>query len=87
MVLLEPVDKFVREAMRSARDGEWTDLSRSSGGKERKKRVWLVRGGLQSCEPRFPGRGGETVGVVGGSDGLEAQAGPEGFGQEIVYDA
>ena len=80
VVVLEPVDKFVREAMRSARKGEWTDLPKLSKGEESRKRVWFVRGGLQSCEPRFPGDGGETLGIVG--EPLDG----EGFGEEIMYD-
>jgi len=111
VILLEPVQKFVEEAYRSAREGEWRDLpsvlkkeeegtGRSKEGTERRKemerrledgkrgrgkRIWFVKGGLQDCEPKFPGRGGEGIGVV--DEALSGGGG--GFGQEdgeVVYD-
>jgi protein N-terminal methyltransferase len=89
VILLEPVDKFVQEAYRSGRDGEWRDLpvdgSVGNYGLERGKRVWFVKAGLQGCDPVFPARGGQSLGVVGTSAGGEAQEGFGGDG-EISYD-
>ena len=94
VILLEPVDKFVREAHRAAKDGEWAvdlPLAGQTAGKglprvgERGKRVWFVKAGLQGCDPVHPATNGETVGVVGEKLGGEEQ---EGFGGEgdVTYD-
>jgi protein N-terminal methyltransferase len=101
VILLEPVDKFVREAYRSALDGEWKDLPKragmqvdgataaagSSSSKCRGKRVWFVKAGLQGCDPKHPAQVGESLGVVGEKNGGEEE---EGFGGgaegEITYD-
>ena len=89
VILLEPVDKFVREAYSSALDGKWRDLPKKGEtkekGKGRGKRVWFVKAGLQGCDPKYPARGGESLGVVGERYSGEEE---EGFGGEgeITYD-
>lgn len=83
VILLEPVDKFVREAHRSAVAGEWLDLPLEEGRMEkgnseanrkaeqggRGKRLVCIKGGLQGFDPAYPVRGGEVIGTVGASKG------------------
>lgn len=57
VVLVEPVDKFVREAYTQA--SSWKDVQ--AGNK-----VWVIKGGLQTLDPADPASGGESLGVVGG---------------------
>lgn len=57
VVLVEPVDKFVRQA--HAQAGRWRDVQ---GG----KKVWVIKGGLQTLDPARPAEGGESLGIVGG---------------------
>lgn len=95
MVLAEPVGKFVDEAKRDSagwwdlRQGKADTLERGSG-KGRGKRVWLIKGGLQTLDPARPADGGESKGVVGVGGGGEGE-GLEGErmedGGEVVYDA
>ena len=105
VVLLEPVDKFVKEAWRSARDGEWRDLPKSSNtsqeigkkehdeGKTRKdnfskgrgKRVWFLKRGLQGCDPRYPQKEAESLGVVRENGQGEECEGFDNEG-EMIYD-
>lgn len=94
--MLEPVEKFVREGMRAANGCEWRVLRQrasiaskkdgKSGDTGRRKRVWFVKGGLQDCDPMYPGRGGEGLGLAGAARGGEGA----GFGDadgEVAYDA
>jgi protein N-terminal methyltransferase len=62
VVLTEPVDKFVREARKSAEG--WRDIAtrRGEGG----KKVWIIKEGLQKLDPARPADQGESLGVVGG---------------------
>lgn len=92
VVLVEPVPKFVGEAVQHAKAGQWRDLPSSSaekadeknglmGGDDRSprrgKRVWFVKGGLQGLDPRFPTRRGDDLGVVSSGD-IEGES--DGFG-------
>ena len=93
VVMLEPVGKFLAEAKRSAAHGEWKDLPEDEkeetpkGKNNRGKRVWFVKGGLQSCDPRFPIKGGENEGVVGQARG--ENSGDDHFGgtSQMLYDS
>ena len=104
--MIEPVGKFLQQALREVASGDWRDLPCpprkdangmgrkkekemvrriDEGSESRGKRVWFVKGGLQTCKPSYPSRGGESVGLVG-----EARGGSSGgFGGEgeVIYDA
>jgi protein N-terminal methyltransferase len=93
VVMVEPVDKFVSEAYRSARDGEWRDLPSDPSLEmdqrvgDRGKRIWFIKGGLQGLDPKYPGQSktAETIGVVGTAKGGDAAEGFNGDG-EVTYD-
>ncbi|ORY23610.1 AdoMet dependent proline di-methyltransferase-domain-containing protein [Naematelia encephala] len=85
VITVEPVGKFIDEGYRQGRDREWADLQRQKES-GRGKRVWFVKGGLQTLDPRYPAKNGEVVGVVGEARGGDTVA----FGEaeaEVVYDA
>lgn len=62
---------------RERRAAEWN--------RGRGKRVWVVRGGLQSLDPAYPTRGGnQSLGVVG--EAREGDKGNLGEDGNIQYD-
>lgn len=67
VVLVEPVHKFVADAYRQA--PTWKDLQQQQQQQQQGaggKRVWVIKGGLQTLDPAHPDAGGESLGVVGG---------------------
>ena len=96
VVLVEPVDKFIRQGYTNATNGLWPHLSSgpvslgdddmSGASTDRGKRVWFLRGGLQDLDPARPQAKAVELGVVGKSAGGEPA---EGFGKpdgEVMYD-
>ncbi|ORX37456.1 AdoMet dependent proline di-methyltransferase-domain-containing protein [Kockovaella imperatae] len=102
VVLVEPVQKFIQEGYANARAGKWRDIpaavtsdndmsGKGKGNQDldegwRGKRVWFLRGGLQTLDPLRPQVGADSLGVLGRSEGGESS---EGFGRpegEVVYD-
>jgi protein N-terminal methyltransferase len=88
VVVLEPVDKFIREAHRSASAGEWRDLPKlgkqpSDDGSDMDR--W--KEDERKVNPAYPVRGDrfESVGVVGEAKaGQGAELGAEE--EEVMYD-
>ena len=66
VVLVEPVHKFVADAYAHA--PQWRDLQQDGDGG---KRVWVIKGGLQTLDPAKPDAGGESLGVVGAGGSVD----------------
>ena len=80
--LVEPLEHFINEAHRAAKDGQWKSL-KTSGSDSQQKLVRFYQKGLQDFEPKDSEHDG-CIGTLGSLEDLDEQAKKEE--QEPGYD-
>jgi len=84
VVLVEPVDHFVREALKRSTapvhaSGEWKGID------DRTKSVTIVKGTLQAFDPRRPVEELKGCEILGRAGYTPAEGKPDGKGYDVVW--